>query len=158
MKFPKTEAQAVLAWMNEQMYGDQRTEWSSGNEHDRMREAADFLQGLCKEKMLKRVCNYSVFRANSRPGYDDRPVDSDQFTVFAPTSEELDAAMEALTRLQKIFPMGSSSTTALGAWMCPPSGTSLRKSGMTITRTGFDEKPSPDPVHELQRALSCSEG
>ena len=95
MKFPKTEAQAVLAWMNEQMYGDQRTEWSSGNEHDRMRDAADFLQGLCKEKMLKRVCSYSVFRANGRPGYDDRPVDSDQFTVFAPTSEELDAAMEA---------------------------------------------------------------
>lgn len=95
MKFPKSEAQAVLAWMNEQMYGDQRTEWSSGNEHDRMRETADFLETLCKEKMLKRVCSYSVFKNTARPGYDDNPVDSDRFTVFATTSEELDAAMEA---------------------------------------------------------------
>lgn len=95
MKFPKDEAQAVLAWMNEQMYGDQRTEWSNGNEHDRMRETADFLQGLCKEKMLKRVCSYSVFKSSAHPGYDDSPIGSRQFTVFAPTSEGLDTAMEA---------------------------------------------------------------
>lgn len=95
VKFPIAEARAVVAWMNEQMYGDKRTEWSSGNEHDRMREATDFLEGLCKEKMLKRVCRYSVFENKSRPGYDDSPIDSEQFTVFAPTSEGLDAAMEA---------------------------------------------------------------
>lgn len=95
MKFPMTEAQAVLAWMNEQMYGDTHTEWTYGNEHDRMREAADFLQGLCKAKMLKRVCSYSVFKNSAHPGYDDRPIDSEQFTVFASTSEELDTAMEA---------------------------------------------------------------
>lgn len=94
MKFPKAEAQTVLAWMNEQMYGDMHTEWTNGNEHDRMREAADFLQGLCKEKMLKRVCSYSVFKASAHPG-DDSPIDSRQFTIFAPTSEELDATMEA---------------------------------------------------------------
>ena len=68
MKFPKAEVQAVLTWMNEQMYGDMHTEWTNGNEHDRMREAADFLQGLCKEKMLKRVCSYSVFKSSSYPG------------------------------------------------------------------------------------------
>ena len=95
VKFPIAEIQTVLAWMSEQMYGDQRTEWSSGNEHDRMREAADFLQWLCKGKMLKRVCSYSVFKETARPGYDDRPIDSEQFTVFALTSEELDTAMEA---------------------------------------------------------------
>ena len=46
MDFPKNEAQAVLAWMREQMYGDVTTEWTYGNEHDRMYEAADFLRGL----------------------------------------------------------------------------------------------------------------
>lgn len=94
VEFPMAEARAVIAWMNEQMYGDRRTEWSSGNEHDRMRDAADFLEGLYKEKMLKRVCSYLVFENTSRPSYDDSPVGSEQFTVFAPTSEELDAAME----------------------------------------------------------------
>ncbi len=92
-KFPKAAAQLVLAWMNEQMYGDVRTEWASGNEHDRMREAADFLETLCKEKMLKRVCRYAVFEAGAQAGCD--AIDSKQFTVFAPTSEELDDAMEA---------------------------------------------------------------
>ncbi len=46
MGFPKNEAQALLAWMREQMYGDVTTEWTYGNEHDRMSEAADFLDGL----------------------------------------------------------------------------------------------------------------
>lgn len=32
--------------MREQMYGDVTTEWTYGNEHDRMYEAADFLRGL----------------------------------------------------------------------------------------------------------------
>ena len=46
MDFPKDEAQALLDWMREQMYGDTVTEWTYGNEHDRMSEAADFLGGL----------------------------------------------------------------------------------------------------------------
>lgn len=46
MDFPKKEAQALLDWMREQMYGDTVTEWTYGNEHDRMNEAADFLIGL----------------------------------------------------------------------------------------------------------------
>lgn len=46
MSFPKNEAQALLAWMREQMYGDVTTEWTYGNEHDPMSEAADFLDGL----------------------------------------------------------------------------------------------------------------
>ena len=46
MDFPKDEIQTLLAWMWEQMYGDTVTEWTYGNEHDRMSEAADFLSGL----------------------------------------------------------------------------------------------------------------
>ncbi|CAK7031920.1 MAG: hypothetical protein MEBIL_04014 [Bilophila sp.] len=46
MDFPKSEVQTVLAWMREQMYGAVTTEWTYGNEHDRMSEAADFLRGL----------------------------------------------------------------------------------------------------------------
>ena len=46
MDFPKDEAQALLDWMLEQMYGDTVTEWTYGNEHDRMSGAADFLSGL----------------------------------------------------------------------------------------------------------------
>lgn len=46
MDFPKNEVQAVLAWMQEQMYGEITTEWTYGNEHDRMYEAADFLRNL----------------------------------------------------------------------------------------------------------------
>ena len=46
MDFPEKEAQALLDWMREQMYGDTVTEWTYGNEHDRMSEAADFLSGL----------------------------------------------------------------------------------------------------------------
>ncbi len=106
-KFPKAAAQLVLAWMNEQMYGDVRTEWTSGNEHDRMRDAADFLESLCKGRMLKRVCRYSVFKADAQPGRGDCAVDSVQFTVFAPTSEELDAAMEArFDKAEKEAPEG----------------------------------------------------
>ena len=40
------EAQTLLDWMREQMYGDTVTEWTYGNEHDRMSEAADLLSGL----------------------------------------------------------------------------------------------------------------
>ena len=36
MDFPKSEVQTVLAWMREQMYGKVTTEWTYGNEHDRM--------------------------------------------------------------------------------------------------------------------------
>ena len=46
MDFPKNEIQALLDWMREQMYGDTVTEWTYGNEHDRMSKAADFLSGL----------------------------------------------------------------------------------------------------------------
>ena len=46
MNFPKDEIQTLLDWMREQMYGDVTTEWTYGNEHDRMSEAADFLSGL----------------------------------------------------------------------------------------------------------------
>lgn len=46
MDFPKNEAQVLLDWMRGQMYGDTVTEWTYGNEHDRMSEAADFLGGL----------------------------------------------------------------------------------------------------------------
>lgn len=46
MDFPKDEIQTLLVWMREQMYGDIVTEWTYGNEHDRMSEAADFLSGL----------------------------------------------------------------------------------------------------------------
>ena len=46
MDFPKNEVQPLLAWMREQMCGDTVTEWTYGNEHDRMSEAADFLSGL----------------------------------------------------------------------------------------------------------------
>ena len=46
MDFPKNEAQVLLDWMRGQMYGDTVTEWTYGNEHDRMSKAADFLSGL----------------------------------------------------------------------------------------------------------------
>ena len=46
MDFPMNEAQTLLDWMRGQMYGDTVTEWTYGNEHDRMSEAADFLSGL----------------------------------------------------------------------------------------------------------------
>lgn len=46
MDFPKNEVQTLLDWMRGQMYGDTVTEWTYGNEHDRMSEAADFLSGL----------------------------------------------------------------------------------------------------------------
>lgn len=46
MDFPKNEAQVLLDWMREQMYGAVTTKWTYGNEHDRMSEAADFLSGL----------------------------------------------------------------------------------------------------------------
>lgn len=46
MDFPKSEVQTVLAWMREQMYGKVTTEWTYGNEHDRMYEAVDFLRTL----------------------------------------------------------------------------------------------------------------
>ena len=46
MDFPKNEIQTLLAWMREQMYGDTTTEWTYGNEHDRMSEAADYLSVL----------------------------------------------------------------------------------------------------------------
>ena len=46
MDFPKNEIQTMLAWMREQMYGATTTEWTYGNEHDRMSEAAGFLSGL----------------------------------------------------------------------------------------------------------------
>lgn len=50
MDFPKAEARTMLAWMREQMYGDVVTEWTYGNERDRMSEAADFLSDLLLRK------------------------------------------------------------------------------------------------------------
>lgn len=46
MDFPKKEAEALLEWMREQMYGDITTEWTYGNEHDRMAACADLIQTL----------------------------------------------------------------------------------------------------------------
>ncbi len=46
MDFPKNEMKALLDWMREQMYSDTVTEWTYGNAHDCMSEAADFLGGL----------------------------------------------------------------------------------------------------------------
>lgn len=46
MDFPKNEIQVLLAWMREQMHGDTTTEWTYGNQHDHMSEAANFLSGL----------------------------------------------------------------------------------------------------------------
>jgi hypothetical protein len=75
--------------MNEQMHGDIKTQWTCGNEHDRMRDAADLLASLCDETMLKRVCRYEVFQSGGRPAR------SVQFTVFAQSGEDLDKAMDA---------------------------------------------------------------
>lgn len=47
MKKPTKEIKAVIAWMQNQMY-DERTEWTYGNEHDRMRTAYDFLEFLAR--------------------------------------------------------------------------------------------------------------
>ena len=55
MNFPKKEAQALLDWMRGQMYGDAVTEWTYGNEHDRMSEAADFLIGLLSREAVRRT-------------------------------------------------------------------------------------------------------
>lgn len=46
MKFPKKEARALLDWMKVQMYGDKVTEWTYGDEHDRMCDAVDLLSSL----------------------------------------------------------------------------------------------------------------
>lgn len=56
MNFPKKETKTVLAWMREQMYGDTNTEWTYGDEHDRMAFCADLLQTLIeKERAEKRI-------------------------------------------------------------------------------------------------------
>lgn len=44
--FPKKEAKKLINWMREQMYGDKITEWTYGNEHDRMSECAGYLNAL----------------------------------------------------------------------------------------------------------------
>lgn len=44
--FPKREAEVLLAWMREQMYGDAVTQWTYGNEHDCMLDCADLIQDL----------------------------------------------------------------------------------------------------------------
>lgn len=36
----------VRDYMHEQMYGDEHTDWTYGNEHDRMREAYDLVGHL----------------------------------------------------------------------------------------------------------------
>ena len=54
--FPKEEAKALLSWMTEQMYGEKVTEWTYGNEHDRMSECAGFLQGLIEKDEFE--CKY----------------------------------------------------------------------------------------------------
>lgn len=50
MKFPRKEAKALLAWMQEQMNGETATEWTYGNEHDRMAECADFIGMLVRRE------------------------------------------------------------------------------------------------------------
>ena len=56
MNFPRKEAAAVLAWMQEQMHGDTATEWTHGDERDHMAACADFLQALAeKESAEKRI-------------------------------------------------------------------------------------------------------
>ncbi len=46
MNFPEKEAEALLGWMKEQMYGDVTTEWTYGNEHDQMADCADLIRTL----------------------------------------------------------------------------------------------------------------
>jgi hypothetical protein len=53
MNFPGKEADALLAWMKEQMYGPQATEYRNGNEYDRMKEAADFIGSLVMREAEK---------------------------------------------------------------------------------------------------------
>ncbi len=48
MNFPKKEAETLLAWMKEQMYGDVTTEWTYGNEHDYMADCADLIRALAE--------------------------------------------------------------------------------------------------------------
>ena len=44
--FPKKEAETLIKWMKEQMYGETVTEWTYGNEHDRMADCKSFLESL----------------------------------------------------------------------------------------------------------------
>lgn len=46
MNFPRKEAAAVLAWMQDQMNGSTLTQWTNGNERDRMADCADFIRAL----------------------------------------------------------------------------------------------------------------
>lgn len=54
MNFPRKEAAAVLAWMQEQMHGDIPTEWTHGNECDRMADCADFIQALVESESAEK--------------------------------------------------------------------------------------------------------
>ena len=54
--FPEAAARALYEWMHEQMCGPVHTEWTYGNEHDEMDEAASFIGMLlwkyCDDALL----------------------------------------------------------------------------------------------------------
>lgn len=55
MKFPRQETDALLAWMQEQLCKPEAHEDWSGNDYDRMKEAADFLKDLLAHEAMKRI-------------------------------------------------------------------------------------------------------
>lgn len=57
MKFPMKEAKTLLAWMQEQMNGDTATEWTHGNEHDRMVACTDLIQTLVERESAEKRIN-----------------------------------------------------------------------------------------------------
>ena len=57
MKFPRKEAKALLTWMQEQMSGETATEWTYGNEHDRMAECADLVGMLIRQESAENRIN-----------------------------------------------------------------------------------------------------
>lgn len=50
MKKSTKEIKAVISWMKNQMY-DEHTEWTYGNEHDKMRDACFLLEHLIGEEV-----------------------------------------------------------------------------------------------------------
>lgn len=56
--FPRREVEILLAYMKEQMYGEPKTEWSGGNEHDRMSAAVDLLETLVQKEVNRFAVEY----------------------------------------------------------------------------------------------------
>ena len=54
--FPEAAARALYEWMHEQMCGPVHTEWTYGNEHDAMDEAASFI-----DMLLWKYCDKDEF-------------------------------------------------------------------------------------------------